>query len=191
MENIKTVEIKKENKFIKWALIFGIVVVLNLFFNYAVALVYKQPVYEDYFRAEQIVEPIINKEDCVKVGGQWTEQNYTYYDKTAPMPVSPDGKPIKGYCDPNFTKQQEFNSAQKIYDRNVFITLVILGVISLAIGLFTSIELLSTALSFGGVLSFIIASSRYWSSADNLIKVIILAIALAALIWLAVKKFGK
>jgi hypothetical protein len=49
--------------------------------------------------------------------------------------------------------------------------------------------LISVALSLGGVLSFIIASMRYWTSADDLIKVIILAIALAILIWVAVKKF--
>lgn len=191
MENIKNVEIKKENKFIKWALVFGIVVVLNLFFNYAVALVYKQPVYEDYFKPEQVVEPITQKDKCLEVGGQWSAQDYRYYDKTTPVPVDSNGKTLTGYCDPNFTKQQEFNNAQKVYDRNVFITLVILGVISLAIGLFVGIDLLSMALSWGGALSFIIASVRYWSSADNLIKVIILAIALIALVWLAIKKFGK
>ena len=45
------------------------------------------------------------------------------------------------------------------------------------------------ALSFAGVLSFIIASMRYWTSADDLIKVIILGIALAILIFIAFKKF--
>jgi hypothetical protein len=49
--------------------------------------------------------------------------------------------------------------------------------------------LIGIALSLAGVLSFIIASMRYWTSADDLIKVIILAISLAILIWVAMKKF--
>ncbi len=52
-------------------------------------------------------------------------------------------------------------------------------------------EIISIGLSWGGVLSFVIASIRYWSVADNLIKVLILGIALATLIWLAIKKFGN
>ena len=179
-------------KVLKWALVIGIVIVLNLFFNYTVSLVYKEPDYNSFFPQTQVVEPINTKEDCLKVGGQWNENNnYVYPDKTAPVAVDQNGKPIRGYCNPDFTKQQNFDKMQKIYQRNVFITLVILGVISVAIGAFVGVELLATALSWGGVLSFIIASMRYWSSADNLIKVIILAIALVILIWLSVKKFGK
>ncbi len=181
-----------QNKFSKWALILGIIVVLNLLFNYGVSLVYKEPVYEDYFPQQQIVEQITNKEECLKAGGQWSEnQKYVSVDGTAsPVPVDSNGNRVTGYCNADFTKQQEFNDARKVYDRNVFITLVILGVLCVIIGAFMSIELLSTALSWGGVLSFIIASMRYWTSADNLVKVIILAIALGALIWLAIKKFG-
>jgi hypothetical protein len=65
-----------------------------------------------------------------------------------------------------------------------------LGAICVAIGNFLKRNLVvGIALSLAGVLSFIIASMRYWGSADDLIKVIILAIALAILIWLAIKRF--
>ena len=176
-------------KVLKWALIIGIVVVLNLFFNYAISLFYKEPDYNVYFRQPQVVEPITTKEACLQVGGQWTENPTYYKGEQAPVPVT--SPQITSYCNPDFTKQQEFSDAQKVYQRTIFIILVVLGVISLALGAFLVNEIVTLGLSWGGVLSLIIASMRYWSSADNLIRVLILGFALIVLIWLAIKKFGK
>jgi ABC-type antimicrobial peptide transport system permease subunit len=109
------------------------------------------------------------------------------------IPACPDwgGENIpQGYCDQQFTCRNHFDVVEKVYNRNVFITLVILGAISVAVGSFLGSNIvIGTSLSLAGVLSFVIASIRYWSSADDLIKVIILAIALAILMWVAVKKF--
>ncbi len=178
-----------QSKVLKWSLIIGIVIVLNLFFNYGLSLVYKQPDYNAYFVQEQVIEPIIVKEKCLEVGGQWNEGDARYSgpnNYAKPVPSMPQ----KGYCDPNFTKQQELNAAQKVYDRNVFITLVLLGALCVVLGNFLKGNMvIGYALSLGGVLSFIVASMRYWNSADKLIRVIILAIALAVLIWVAMKKF--
>lgn len=182
-------------KILRWALIIGIVIVLNLFFNYSISLFYKQPDYNIYFAQQQVVQPITVKEDCLKVGGQWYEGDNRYDQNGVPIPVAINGqsKPVQalGSCNPDFTKQQEFNNAQKVYNRNIFIMLSILGAISLFLGVFIANEIISLSLSWGGVLSLLIASIRYWSDADNWIKVLILAIALAALIWVAIKKFGN
>lgn len=176
-------------KLLKWALIIGIVVVLNLFLNYSISLFYKEPDYNNYFPQQQVVEPITTKEACLAVGGQWNENTNVMPKGIYPTPTSPQIN--NSYCDPNFTKQQEFSNAQKVYQRNVFIMLVVLGVISLLLGAFIPNEIITLGLSWGGVLSLIIASMRYWSTADNVVRVIILAFALGALIWLAVKKFGN
>lgn len=174
-----------QSKALKWSLIIGIVIVLNLFFNYSLSLIYKTPDYNDYFTQPQVVEQITNKEKCLEIGGQWNENAI---DKFAYQTGNP--QPLKGWCDPDFTKREEFNKLQKVYDRNVFITLVMLGAICVALGNFLKgNSLISIAMSLAGVLSFVIASMRYWSSADNLIKVIILAIALGILIYVAIKKF--
>lgn len=165
----------------KWSLIIGIVIVMNLFFNYAISLVYKAPDYQQYFRQEQVVQNFDTQEDCVAVGGQWTAQVPFENDK---------GEETKGYCDPNYTKQQQYETAMKQYDRTVFIVLVVLGVISIVVGSVLANAVLSLAFSWGGVLSLFIASVRYWSDANNILKVIILAIALGSLIWVAVKKFA-
>ncbi len=180
-----------QNKVLKWGIIIGIIVVLNLFFNYSLSLFYKEPDWNVYFTQPQVVEPITIKEDCLKVGGQWTAQNYQYPDKTTPVQIDSNGNPVNGYCNPDYTKQQEFNKIQNDYQRNVFIMLIVLGVISLCIGVFVPNSIVSIGLSWGGVFSLIIASMRYWTNANNILKVAILAAALFALIWLAIKKFGK
>jgi|SRR3989338_3484471 len=177
-----------QSKVLRWSLIIGIIIVLNLFFNYALSLIYKQPDYNAYFTQEQIVEPIVVKEKCLEVGGQWNEGDARYYDENVAKPVPMGAQ--KSWCDPDFTKRQAFEKMLKTYDRNVFITLVLLGALCVAAGtFFKGNMLIGTALSLAGVLSFIIASVRYWSSADDWIKVIILGIALCILIWVALKKF--
>ena len=176
-----------QSKVLKWSLIIGIVIVLNLFFNYALSLVYKNPKFEAFCPTQQVNPSVDTEQACVAQGGQWNANNQTV------APAGPAGKGVMvpaGYCNLQFTCQNNYNEAQKVYDRNVFITLVILGAICVAIGnFFAGNVLISIALSLAGVLSFIIASMRYWTSADDLIKVIILAIALAILIWVAMKRF--
>lgn len=177
-------------KLVRVSIIIAIVIVMNLFFNYAISLVYNEPTYDQFIKTTQVVENIATKDECLKVGGQWSTLNQSQ----VPPPLivnSVINKTSTGYCDPNYTNQKNYDAARKVYDRNVFITLVILGVLSLVAGAFVTLSILSLAFSWGGVLSLIIASMRYWNSADNIVKVIILGVALCALIWLAVKKFSK
>ena len=157
---------------------------LNLFFNYALSLAYKSPVYENFCPTAQVNPTVDNQNACVAQGGQWNGNN------AIPVPQVKGEILPTGYCNLQFTCQNNYNTAQKNYDRNVFITLVILGALCVAAGtLLKSNLVIGIALSLSGVLSFIIASMRYWSSADDLIKVIILAIALGILFWVAFKKF--
>lgn len=174
---------QKYSSVIKWSLVIGILIVINLFLNYAISLVYESPKYEDFCKQEQVVEAT-NKEVCVSMGGQWNATNYE------PKAVSLDVSVPKGYCDPYFSCQKEFNSVNEIYNRNVFAVLVVLGVILIAISFTLTFNwILSVSSSMGGVLSIIIGSIRYWNDADNLVRVVILFLALVALIYFALKKF--
>jgi len=177
---IEQIGAKKKGGFVRTAIIIAIVIVLNLFFNYAISLVYKAPQYDDYFKTTQVVTPITDKTDCLAVGGQWTDS----YAPNQPADA------VTGYCNSDYTNQINYDAAVVKYDRNVFIFLVIFGIISLSLGAFFSNPILGPAFSWGGVLSLLIASMRYWSDANNLIKVLILAFALGILIWVSIKKFG-
>ena len=184
MENPSS-DAKKHGGFGKWAVVVGIVIVLNLFFNYAISLVYKEPSYDAYVPPSQVIEPIGDQADCLAVGGQWTAV-------PQPQPAS-DGKTVSvlGSCDPNYTKEQQFAAAETAYSRNVFIVLVVLGVASLVLGAIFANAVLALAFSWGGVLSLLIAAIRYWGDASGFVKLVVLAAALAALIWVAIRKMGS
>ena len=184
MENTQT-GAKKKNGLAKTAIIVAIVILMNLFCGYVVSLLYKAPIYEDFVKPTQVVTQITNKDDCLKIGGQWTDYN------NMPSPDLSAQKTSTGYCDPNFTKQNDFNAARKVYDRNLFIIFVIVGILEIVLSIVLSNEILTHGFSWSGVVSFVVASTVYWGDSSDLFKVIILAIALAVLIFVAVKKFGK
>lgn len=183
MDPIQNSELKKYSPITKWSLVIGIVIVINLFFNYAISLIYDAPKYEDYCKPEQVIEAVTTKDACVAKGGQWDEN---YYGK--PVVVGETVSP--GYCNLQFTCQNEFEADRQVYERNVFVTLVVLGIILVVVSFILSFNsVLSISASLGGILSVIIASVRYWAEADNWLRVIILFIALVVLIYLAVRRF--
>jgi len=176
--------IKKSN-ILKWALILGIMVVVNLFFNFAIATIYDSPEYSNFCENKQVVELYETQNECVAVGGQWNEnRGFTKIDpRGIEVPTSIVDVPA-GYCNVNFTCGQEFSEARSVYDRNVFIVLTIIGA-ALIIGsvLLVGVEAVSMGLALGGVLSLVIGTMRYWSNMDEYLRVIVLGLALIALIW--------
>ncbi|MSR87780.1 MAG: hypothetical protein EXS69_01260 [Candidatus Zambryskibacteria bacterium] len=176
------------NRIGRWSVVLGIMIVLNLFFNYALSLVYKSPEYNNFCPMEQVINIPDNQDECVAGGGQWTE--YSFAEKI--RPVSPGDPIVEGYCDLQYTCRQNFENANKDYSQNVFVILVILGALSVFVGnFFAGNEIISSGFSLAGILSFLIASARYWGSANDFVRVLILAIALGFLFWIAIKKFSS
>jgi len=191
-ENFNVSIPKKGFNILKWALILGIIIVLNLFFAYVIKLFYDRPLYTDFCKEKQVMIIPETQEECVAVGGQWTEDRYIQRDLPSPGEIS---VPVieterKGYCDPDYTCRKLYEEAEKLYERNVFVVWVILGVL-LILGSFflAGYEAVSLGLSLGGVLSLVIGTVQFWSNMDDYLRVIVLGIALAALIWMGIKKF--
>src|SRR3989338_10331839 len=181
-----------KSRFLKWVLVVAIVIVLNLFFVFSVELVYKSPDYENFCPQEQVHVVPETKDECITVGGQWVEGNFI--QKGLPRPASLEPATIQeekpGYCNEYFTCSQSFSDAQKVYERNFFVALVILGTITLIGGMLLRIfEVVSASFGAGGVLTLVIASVRYWSDMNDYLRVIVLGIALAALIFVGIKWF--
>ena len=184
MENLnQEVPPKKYSSIIKWSLIIGIVIVINLFINYAISLIYSAPVFENYCKPTQVIEAVTTQDACLAKGGQWNQNSY----------MAPDvvGKTvINGSCDLQYTCRNEYDKNSKIYERNIFVILVVLGIALVAGSFALSFNwILSVSASMAGILSIIIASIRYWSEANNWLRVIILFAALCALVYFAVRKF--
>ena len=173
----------------KWILVLAILIVLNLLFAYSIQVFYPEPNYQDYCPVAQVTIQPKTQEECIAKGGGWTDfQNAP----TKPIPARLDeyGNPIlTGSCDINFTCNKKLEADRDIYQRNVFVARVILGMLALIVGFAVAqYEAVSLGLSLGGVLSLFIATVAYWSKLGQYFQVIVLAIALAALIWLGVKK---
>lgn len=171
------------NRFLRVAFIISIVVVLNLFFNYTIYLLYPEPQYNTYCPQKQVETPATTEKACTDAGGQWTTNvgPKVAYDGT-PMPA--------GYCNPDYTCSAEYTKASDVYARNVFVGLVVLGVLSLGASFFAaSAPVVAAGLSYGGVLSLIIAAVRYWSHAQTILQVAILGVALVALLYLGARRF--
>lgn len=179
----------KSSKFLKWILVLGITIVLNLFFNYSIQVFYKEPKWENFCKQEQVNIVPETKDKCVAEGGQWNETPY-YNDGRSPVAVDINGKTKSGYCNTTFTCQKEYDDVHKVYNRNIFIGLVVLGIISI-VGSFViaSYEAVSLGLSLGGIVSLVIASVRYWSDMDDRVRVVVLGIALVLLVYMGIKKF--
>jgi len=189
MEQDAVLKTKKPMGVLKWVVIIGIVVVLNLFFNYLIQVFYQQPKFEDYCKAEQINVSPATQAECLAKGGQW---NQSINQKQLSPVREPATTEVNSYCDVTFTCQKNYQAASDVYNRNVFIVLVVLGILSIVLSFaLASAAVVSLGLSLGGVLSLIIASIRYWSAMDDYIRVIILGAALGVLIWLGIKKFSE
>ncbi len=191
-ENEQVQKEKRTSSILKWGLILGIVIVTNLFFAYAINLLYPDPEYKDFCEEKQVRVIPETKDSCLEVGGQWTDD--AFIQKGVPrigevyVPIIETER--EGYCDPDYTCRQAYKDANDLYERNVFVMLAILGTI-LIIGSFfvATYEAVSLGLSLAGVLSLIIGTVRYWSAMDDYLRVIILGLALAALIYTGIKKF--
>jgi hypothetical protein len=172
----------RPSKVLKWLLILGIVIILNLFFVYGIKVFYNAPVFENFCPVSQVMQTPSTQAECVAHGGGWTAYSN-------PVPVPQGATEPAGYCDINFTCQKEFTAANSIYNRNVFVALVILGVLSLIAGFFIrKSTAVSLGLSLGGVLALVVGSVRYWSDMNDYLRFGVLAIALIILVILGIKK---
>lgn len=178
--------------FKKVGIVLGIIIVLNLFMNFGIATFYDSPEYDKFCSAESRARLNDTKELCETNQGLWYEDNGGMTrDVKLPTPAILNGEKVSfGWCDVDYKCRQNFEDANDLYKRNVFITLVALGFVLLVTGFFiTSQSILSVSFTYGGLLSVIIGTIRFWSEMDDYLRFIILGIALAVLILIAIKKF--
>ncbi|MDZ4296545.1 MAG: hypothetical protein U1A16_04225 [Patescibacteria group bacterium] len=166
----------------------SLIIVLNLFFHFGVQTFYPQPEQENFCPQERVGRTYADRAACEEVGGRWFEQ----YPKEVPRHV-PDGELVlSGYCDAFYTCNQEYQGVREVYDRNVFVILVLAGLAAFGIGYFIhSAEAVSLGLLLGGVLSFIIGTIQYWSRMHDYLRFGILTLVLAVLLWVGYTKLRR
>jgi hypothetical protein len=175
----------KTPKFVRWAVMLGIIVSLNIFFFVLNSLIFTAPKYEDFCKMNG--PSPMTTESCAAEGGTWTSA------PPAPTTDQPGlilQKTPSGYCDLYTKCQKPFNDAQQKHQLETFILFVGLGVLSIIVGVLPlGSSIVSSGLSYGGVLAFIIGAAQYWSEAGSWLRLAISLIALAALIYIGLKRF--
>ena len=156
-----------------------IAIVLISFVIYLKESVYPGPEWDDYCGevrgpkfARGFEEPveIINQTSCEEEeGAKWRN----------------------GYCDYNYQCQKEYDKVEEKNNLVVFLVAVPAGLISIGVGIALALPSVSFGLLLGGVILTFVGTVSYWDNFSNWIRVIILGIVLAVLIWLGYKKLGS
>ena len=83
----------------------------------------------------------------------------------------------------------EFQPVENLYKRNVFIILIILGVLTIIIGLFLKqVPAVYFELMLGGLINIVEGVIRYWANMNEYLRFVILGVLLVILIWVSYKK---
>ncbi len=166
-------------KFVRWALMLGIVVILNVFFVVLTSLVFPEPNFEDFCPASRSFQIVDTQIACEAEDGVW-RPNPEYSPKTN----------AAGYCDLCAKKQEPYEAAREDHALKAFVLMIALGLVALIIGLMPlGSSIVSSGLSYGGVLAFIIGSMSYWDTADSWVRLAIAGVGLVALLGIGLKRF--
>ena len=120
----------------------------------------------------------INQASCEQQGGDWVFEEIRCI--TAPCP--------QGYCDFYKKCQDEYETARDKYRLTVFIISVIVGIITLSLGIILGLPSVSSGLMVGGTFLTFYGTAVYWTNLNNWLRALIMGIVLIILIWLGYKK---
>ncbi len=177
---VRKAVMKTASKIKKWFLAAGIAIIFTLFVNYGISTFFHAPDYNKYCSRNQTELNYSSKNACISSGGQWTSN--IRYEKPVPAGYQ------TGYCDIDFTCRNMFESAQKIYDDRSFVVMVIAGLAGLILGVVVTTESVSSGFLLGGILNLFFATVKYWDRFSDVIRFVLLGIALAVLVWIGYKK---
>lgn len=169
-------------------IIIGIaIVILTSFVTiYGMSMFYPEVNYDDYCGFNKPTEIVQTKKLCDQLNGTWTP--YNYQDKI-------EENRAEGYCDLYTQCSNDFEAANKIRSKNIFIFSIPLGILVIALGAFLfSLESVGAGLMGGGVFTLIYGAGNYWRYGEDWFRFTISLIGLIAAIGLAYwfnNKFNK
>ncbi len=178
----------KRPKFVRWALMVGIVIILNVFFIVVKGILFPAPQYSDFCPANQ--PSPADQASCVTAGGIWNPSTGAVPPSAAGTIKETAPQTPVGYCDMTPKCQVPYDKATKDFQGKSFVLMIGLGALALIVGMLPlGSSIVSTGLSYGGVLTFIIGSTWYWNDAPQLIQLGISALALGALVYTGLKHY--
>lgn len=183
----------------KWILALAIAIVFNFFINYGVSLFYPQPQYNDFCGAQGIdgrypvpakAIPLETQQTACQTVAPSTELQNSCNDQKGYISYkyNATGCPTEAYCE---LCQKQFDEINQARNSNVFIVLLVAGILAMVLGLTLRADAVSSGFLLGGLLSLIIAAVRTWGQLQNIFKLAIIGAVLILLIWLGYKKTSE
>ena len=170
------------------AMILGIAILLPLFIGLFVDAVYSEPKYENYCNETQYLSypqkvatnctynPSPKDDACYRDSGI---VRYTYDSNGCQVYDTCD------YCGKNY------NKASQVYNRNIFFILAPLGLLMVVLGMYFLIDYMGAGLMFGGLITLLYSTIRYFSDMSKIWRALVILIELLIIMWIGYKKIGS
>ncbi len=178
------------------AMIIGIAVLFALLVGLAIDAFYVEPQYEkfcnsSYYRYGPYTKPLppdyIQPQNCSYEYGE--EYNKCINDRGNPIfDIDEKGCQFYSTCD---YCSRDFDIARNKYNRNVFYIIAPIAILAIIFGVLIRLDFVGTGFMFGGILSLIYGTARYFTGLSKVGRVIIVFIELLILIWIGYKKVRK
>ena len=176
-----------------WILAFAIAIMLNLFINYGISVFYKEPMYDSFCKqggpyGPYYAQPAYSQKEinCATVEVSDALQNSCTPDKGyVGYKYNSTGCPTEAYCE---TCQVRLNDVKNHRSSNIFVILVVIGVVAIIAGMSIKAEAVANGLLVGGIISMIVAAIRNWGQLSDVLRFVVLGIVLVLLIWVGYKK---
>lgn len=185
----------------------AIALIFAFFVAYSIELVYPSPRHDDYCDFRHDIGLRQNtQEECIESGGEWQDfskldqsyefrcteqQNFRDIAENETILRCTRTLSSEGYCSPSQECYALFNVAQERHDRIYFIIALIIGITVFTVSSIMGLVSVSAGLMVGSILTMLVATMRYWRHSNEVLRVAILGIVLAILIWLGYKKLNK
>lgn len=140
---------------------------------YGINVFYDSPEYEDYCGELRDVFQVDNQIECEAEGGYWNTE------------IKPIREVQNGWCDTNYECGEEYDIANEVYSRNLFVIALIVGIVILVVGGFLfSLEAVGAGLMGGGVGVILYGVGAYWRHSGDVLRFGLSLLGLVAVIYL-------
>lgn len=170
-------------------MLLGIVisVLLVMFCVYGTKLIYEEPKYSDFCDNTYYPEyPIktIDTANCSLSVELKEKANDCYKNGGIPrFDYDENGCEYDLFCD---MCNAEYNKVSENHSKNLFVISLVVGIIIISASvIFIKIPAISGGLMLGSLFYIVFGTANYWSFMEDILRFVILGIALGVLIWLA------
>ena len=165
----------------------GILIIYGLALSQGIQTFYPEPEFEDFCEVPEVSNDFIS-EDCEFSQSLITKENSC--EKTGGLFVreyGDDGCVVDGYCN---ICLESYENALDDYSQRVFIFSLIIGFMTLILGIFVlKVEPVGSALMASGIWAIFYGTLRNWRNFSNGWRFLLLFAVLLFLIWIGMK-FG-